>query len=61
MAAWIEETAGERVGEFKGRLLAYHFSTAVRAAREGGTDDAESDRLRSKAFAYLLDASSDAR
>ena len=60
VAAWIETTAGDRVGEFN-ELLAYHFSTAVRAAREGGTDDAESDRLRSKAFAYLLDASSDAR
>ena len=53
VAAWIEETAGDRVGEFN-ELLAYHFSTAARAAREGGTDDAESERLRSKAFAYLL-------
>ncbi len=60
VAAWIEETAGDRVGEFN-ELLAYHFSTAARAAREGGTNDAESERLRSKAFAYLLDASSDAR
>ena len=60
VAAWIEATAGDRVGEFN-ELLAYHFSTAARAAREGGTDDAESDRLRSKAFAYLLDASRDSR
>ncbi len=60
MAAWIEATAGDRVGEFN-ELLAYHFSTAARASREGGTDDAESERLRSKAFAYLLDASSDSR
>jgi hypothetical protein len=60
VAAWIEATAGDRVGEFN-ELLAYHFSTAAHAAREGGTDDAESDRLRSKAFAYLLDASRDSR
>jgi class 3 adenylate cyclase/tetratricopeptide (TPR) repeat protein len=60
VAAWIEATAGDRVGEFN-ELLAYHFSTAARAAREGGTNDAESDRLRSKAFAYLLDASRDSR
>ena len=60
VAAWIEATAGDRVGEFN-ELLAYHFSTAALAAREGGTDVAEAERLRSKAFAYLLDASSDSR
>ena len=60
VAAWIEETAGDRVGEFN-ELLAYHFSTAAQPSREGGTDDAESERLRSKAFAYLVDASSDSR
>ena len=60
VAAWIEGTAGDRVGEFN-ELLAYHFSTAARASMEGGTDDAESQRLRSKAFAYLVDASVDSQ
>ncbi len=60
VAAWIETTAGDRVAEFN-ELLAYHFSTASRASREGGTDDVESERLRSKAFAYLVEASSDSR
>jgi class 3 adenylate cyclase len=60
VAAWIEHTAGDRVGEFN-ELLAFHFSTAARASREGGTDDAESERLRSKAFAYLVEASRDSR
>ena len=60
VAAWIEATAGDRRGEFN-ELLAYHFSTAARASREGSTDAAESERLRSKAFAYLVDASVDSR
>ena len=60
VAAWIEATAGDRVGEFN-ELLAYHFSTAALASREGGTDVAEAERLRTKAFTYLLDASSDSR
>jgi class 3 adenylate cyclase/tetratricopeptide (TPR) repeat protein len=60
VAAWIEATAGDRVGEFN-ELLAYHFSTAALASRESGTDVAEAERLRSKAFTYLLDASSDSR
>jgi class 3 adenylate cyclase len=60
VAAWIEATAGDRVGEFN-ELLAYHFSTAALASRGGGTDVAEAERLRSKAFAYLLDASTDTR
>jgi len=60
VAAWIEGTAGDRVREFN-ELLAYHFSTAARDSREGDIDEAESERLRSKAFAYLLDASTDSR
>ena len=60
VAAWIEATAGDRVGEFN-ELLAYHFSTAALASREGGTDVAEAERLRSKAFTYLVEASSDSR
>jgi class 3 adenylate cyclase len=60
VAAWIEEMTGDRVREFN-ELLAYHFSTAARAARETGGDEAEAERLRMKAFGYLLDASTDAR
>jgi hypothetical protein len=60
VAAWIEATAGDRIGEFN-ELLAYHFSTAARASREGGTDDAESERLRYKAFGYLVEASIDSQ
>ncbi len=60
VAAWIETTAGDRRGEFN-ELLAYHFGTAARASREGSTDAVESERLRSKAFAYLVDASVDSR
>ncbi len=55
VAAWIEQTAGERSREFV-ELLAYHYSTAVRERLDAPPDD-----LRAKAFDSLLRASADAR
>jgi len=61
VARWIEETAGERQREFV-ELLAYHYATAVQGARENpDVDRGTTSVLRAKAFAYLLEASRDAR
>jgi class 3 adenylate cyclase/tetratricopeptide (TPR) repeat protein len=74
VARWMESTVGERRMEFV-ELLAHHFVEAYRGAAEGPrvlqTQEATSGRkgttvdaveeLRSKAFAYLLLASEDAR
>jgi class 3 adenylate cyclase/tetratricopeptide (TPR) repeat protein len=61
VAAWIEETAGERWREFV-ELLAHHFTAAHRSMRgQVRADPAELERIRSKAFGYSLDASEEAR
>jgi len=59
VARWIEETAGERAGEFVD-LLAYHYVEAVRAMPEDA-DRAEVERLRGRAVGSLLAASDAAR
>ncbi|MGZ8570887.1 MAG: adenylate/guanylate cyclase domain-containing protein [Actinomycetota bacterium] len=58
VARWIEQTVGARSGEFA-ELLAYHFATAVTAAREAG--DEPDPILRTSAHRWLLRASEDAR
>ena len=57
VAAWIEETAGERSREFV-ELLAHHYGTAVGLQSESGPVD---ESLRAKAFDALVRASVDAR
>jgi class 3 adenylate cyclase/tetratricopeptide (TPR) repeat protein len=54
VAAWLEETAGHRAGEFA-ELLAYHYATAARLAGDAAGD------LRSSALRWLLRASTNAR
>jgi class 3 adenylate cyclase/tetratricopeptide (TPR) repeat protein len=58
VAGWIDETAGDRVGEMA-ELLAYHLSTAVSLARD--TSGGPTEKLRSDAFRWLLRASDEAR
>jgi class 3 adenylate cyclase/tetratricopeptide (TPR) repeat protein len=54
---WLEQVAGERAGEFC-ELLAHHYGTALRLARQNG---AEPDpALRESAVRWLLRASNDA-
>ena len=61
VGAWIEETVGDRVREFL-ELLAHHYLSAYRAAREDARTSAEeAEPLRKKALDYLLRASNDAR
>ena len=57
VAAWIEETAGDRREEFID-LLAYHYAEAHRTARELGEVD---ESLRRSAFEHLVLASRVAR
>ena len=60
VATWIEDTAGERRREFA-EVLAHHYAQAHQGILEdtGGESDAV-ERLRRKAFEYLLLASTDA-
>jgi class 3 adenylate cyclase/tetratricopeptide (TPR) repeat protein len=60
VARWLEETTGERWREYA-ELLAHHYDTAYRAAREGGSDQAGAAELKRKAFTYLMAAAEDAR
>jgi class 3 adenylate cyclase len=57
VAGWIEESAGERAGEFV-ELLAYHYGTAVSLQAEARSPD---EHLRRKAFEASLRASREAR
>lgn len=60
VAAWIEETAGERATEFI-ELLAYHHAEAYMAVREGLiSDPATAEDLRRKAYRSLLSAAEEA-
>ncbi len=58
VARWLERTTGSRSGEFVD-LLAHHYATAVRLARDSG-DEAD-EGLRAAAFSWLMRASRDAR
>ncbi len=60
VARWLEETTGERWREYS-ELLAHHYDTAYRAAREGGGEGTVTAELRRKAFTYLMAAAEDAR
>jgi class 3 adenylate cyclase len=61
VAAWIEETAGERATEFV-ELLAYHYAEAYAGARDGGdADPTGAEELRRKAYRALLAAAEEAR
>jgi class 3 adenylate cyclase len=61
VAAWIEQTAGERWREFV-ELLAHHYGEAYRSAGEHGRPDAgATEDMRAKAFRYSLQASEQAR
>jgi len=53
VATWIEESAGERSGEFV-ELLAHHFGTAVQLQSESGRPD---EGLRRRAFEAMIRAS----
>ena len=57
VGGWIEESAGERAGEFV-ELLAYHYGTAVSLQAESRSPDED---LRRKAFEASLRASREAR
>ncbi len=59
VAAWIEEISGERSREFS-ELLAYHYQEAYSGRRDDADPESE-ERLRTKAFASLMDASEEAR
>jgi class 3 adenylate cyclase/tetratricopeptide (TPR) repeat protein len=61
VALWIEETAGQRAGEF-GELLAYHYESAYRAAQDDPrADAAATETYRQRAFAELTQVSREAR
>ena len=61
VAAWIEDTAGDRRAEFL-ELLAHHYERAYGYSREDPqADPAELDGLRTRAFEDALLASRDAR
>jgi class 3 adenylate cyclase len=61
VAGWIESTTSERRGEFA-ELLAYHYEEAYRGRRDDAHADPETEeRLRAKAFSWLIQASEDAR
>jgi class 3 adenylate cyclase len=61
VATWIEETTGERVGEFL-ELLAYHYSEAYAASTESsGAVQEDSERLRRHAFRAMIDVAEQAR
>ena len=54
-AAWLEATTGGRLAEFE-EILGYHLDQAVRYRVELGLDDAETGRLRERAFRRLAEA-----
>ncbi len=57
VASWIEETTGDRRGEFVG-LLAHHYWEAYRGARlDRSYDSDELERLRERAFQLLVEGS----
>jgi hypothetical protein len=57
VAAWIEQTVGDRRGEVIG-LLAHHYREAFHSARLDRTFDSnELETLRARAFELLLEAS----
>ena len=57
VAHWIEETTGDRRGEFVG-LLAHHYAEAYRGARlDRAYDPEELEELRVRAFELLLEGS----
>ena len=60
VAAWLEESAGQRQGEFV-ELLAHHYGEAHWGAREQGRAPEQIQHLRTKAFGYALRASDSAR
>jgi class 3 adenylate cyclase/tetratricopeptide (TPR) repeat protein len=61
VAAWIEDTAGERAGEFV-ELLAHHYAQAYLGLHEiGDVDDETIEALRAKAFRTLLEGAEVAR
>jgi class 3 adenylate cyclase len=61
VAAWIEETAGERWREFV-ELLAHHYAEAYRSAGEHARPDPGAmETMRAKAYGYALQASEEAR
>jgi class 3 adenylate cyclase/tetratricopeptide (TPR) repeat protein len=61
VAAWMEETAGERQAEFI-ELLAHHYGEAFRSVREQTRPDSgRTEAMRAKAYEYALEASRLAR
>jgi len=61
VAEWIEATTGERRDEFA-ELLAYHYEEAHHSQREDSLGDTDAlERLRTKAFETLMQASENAR
>ncbi len=61
VAGWMEETAGERQGEFI-ELLAHHYAEAYRSSRDQTRPDGDgAEAMRAKAFGYALEASRLAR
>ena len=57
VASWIEETTGDRRGEFVG-LLAHHYGEAYRGARvDRSYDPGELELLRERAFELLVQGS----
>jgi class 3 adenylate cyclase/tetratricopeptide (TPR) repeat protein len=60
VAAWIEESAGERRSEYL-ELLAYHYAEAYGgAANDRLADPEQKEALRAKAFGYTLEAAQEA-
>jgi class 3 adenylate cyclase/tetratricopeptide (TPR) repeat protein len=61
VAAWIEETSGERWRESV-ELLAHHYAEAYRSAIEQARPDLEAvEAMRARAFRYSIHASEEAR
>ena len=60
VASWIEETSGERSGEFT-ELLAYHYLEAYRSSPEGANGTEEAERLRRRAFVSVLGVAEQSR
>ena len=60
VAFWIEETAGQRSGEFT-ELLAYHYLEAYRSSREEPGASEETERLRQRAFVSVLGVAEQSR
>jgi DNA-binding SARP family transcriptional activator len=60
VAAWMEETSQDRIGEVM-ELIAYHYAAAADGWDSGSTDPEETELVRANAFHSLVRAGAGAR